>query len=105
MAVGIAAITVETAIGSIETLDYSRRLQCFEILVDGCMSDAATAGIEMVIDIASAEVCPFFPEEFKHHSPLTAESHSKLPAALKHITQTLRRIGDGGGEWGQGAKG
>ena len=81
MAVGIAAVAVETAVGPIQALDDPGALEGFEVLVDGGMTDVAALGVEPLKDVAGAQVIPLIPEQLKDHAPLAREPHPQVFAA------------------------
>ena len=85
MAVWIVPIPKKTPIGSIETLDHSCTLQCFQILINGGMADLSALLVEFFKNVSSTEVTGFAPEQIEHHSPLSAQSHPQISATIEGI--------------------
>ena len=85
MAVWIAAISIKTPIGSIETLDHTCTLEGFQVLINGGMADLSALLIEFLKNVSSTEVTGFAPEQIEHHSPLSAQSHPQISATIEGI--------------------
>jgi hypothetical protein len=49
------------------------------------MADIATQIIELLEDVAGAEVTALGPEQIKHHAALPAEAHAEVAATLVHV--------------------
>ena len=90
---GITAVAVQATTGSIQTLNHSSGLERLQILINGCMSDASTSGIELFENVARAEVTFFSPEQIQNHAPLTAQTHPQIAALFENIIET-----SGGGD-------
>ena len=92
MTMGITAVAVEATTGPIKALDHASRLQGFEILVNGCVTDAASAGVQPFENVSGTEVASFRPQQVENHAPLATESHPKGPALLEHLLQPRARL-------------
>ena len=85
MAVWIVPIPVKTPIGSIETLDHSCTLECFQVLINGCMADLSASVVEFFKNVSCTEVTGFAPQQVEHHPPLSAQSHAQMSATIEGI--------------------
>ena len=82
VAVGITAVAIETTTGPIQALDHTGALQRLKVLINGRMADVPTQGIELLEDVAGAEMILLAPEQIQHQTTLLAESHAEVTAAL-----------------------
>jgi hypothetical protein len=63
------------------------------------VTDVAPLVVQLLEDVAGAQVTAFVPQQIKHHAPLAAQPHAEFPAAAVHRFKA--GLGDGWSGWGQ----
>lgn len=66
MAVGIGAMAVEATTGTVKALDHPVEVKRFEVLIHRGVADAPAVGIELLEDVAGAEMTSGAPENLQH---------------------------------------
>ena len=104
VAVGISAVAVKPAGGAVEALDHASGLESFEVLVNGGMADVAAHVVELLVDVAGAQVAFLGPEQIEHHAALAAEAKAEVAAAAVDVVDAvhLDTVNAGGGGAGRG---
>ena len=100
MAVGVGAMAVEPAAGAVETFDHPVVMQGFEVLIHRSVADAPAVSVELLKDVAGAEMAAGAPENLEHQSALTTQAQAPIPAipigSLQTCSTGRRRVP---GEW------